>query len=127
MTGCPVWYDLPSIGKPFKKPETVKRIVFTTAADPKLIGQTVALIKILKKNFPRAEIIMTYHRGILPDEHTTIRATIGYLAMALGAKFVKFNVKIKDVAYDLRKLDFYDDCDFHLGYRVHGDSLASHP
>ena len=119
MTGCPVWYDLPSLGKSFKKPKEVKKIVFTTAADPKLIGQTVSLIRVLKNNFPNAEITMTYHRGILPDAHTTIRATIGYLAMALGAKLVKWNVKIKDVAYDLRKLDFYDDCDFHLGYRVH--------
>lgn len=119
MTGCPVWYDIDSIGKSFKRPEKVRRVVFTTAADPKLIGQTVSLIRILKKNFPNAEIIMTYHRGILPDKHTTIRATFGYLAMAIGAKFIKPNVKIKDVAYDLKKLDFYDDCDFHLGYRVH--------
>ena len=119
MTGCPVWYDLPSIGKPFKKPKLVKKIVFTTAADPKLIGQTISLTRILKKNFPESEITMTYHRGIFPDEHTTIRATIGYLAMAVGSKFIQSNIKIKDVAYDLKRLDFYDDCDFHLGYRVH--------
>ena len=62
---------------------------------------------------------MTYHRGILPDEHTTIRATIGYLAMALGAKLINSKIKIKDVSYDLKKLDFYDDCEFHIGYRVH--------
>lgn len=119
MTGCPVWYDLPSIGKSFDEKKEIKKIVFTTAADPKLIKQTVSLIKVLKKHFPKAEITMTYHRGILPDKYTTIRATIGYLAMALGAKLVSRKIKVKDVAYDLRRLDFYDDCDFHLGYRVH--------
>ncbi|TBN00185.1 polysaccharide pyruvyl transferase family protein [Hyunsoonleella flava] len=119
MTGCPVWYHLPSIGKKFNKIETVKHVVFTTAADPKLIKQTVSLIKVISKQFPEAKITMTYHRGIFPDKHTTIRATMGYLAMALGAKFVDSKISIKDVAYDLKKLNFYDDCDFHIGYRVH--------
>jgi hypothetical protein len=119
MTGCPVWYDLPSIGKPFKEYNEIKNIVFTTAADPKLIKQTVNLIRLLVKQFPEANITMSYHRGILPDKHTTIRATIGYLTKALGAKLVKRNIKIKDVAYDLERLNFYDSCDFHIGYRVH--------
>lgn len=119
MTGCPVWYDLPSIGKEFKENDDIKHIVFTTAADPKLIGQTWKLIKILKRQFPLARVTMSYHRGIMPDKHTTIRATIGYLLMAFGAKIINRRMKIKDVAYDLRKLDFYDDCDFHIGYRVH--------
>tara|TARA_R110002073_G_scaffold56835_15_gene144548 strand:- start:14997 stop:16025 length:1029 start_codon:yes stop_codon:yes gene_type:complete len=119
MTGCPVWYDLPSIGKNFKELDEVKKIVFTTAADPKLIKQTVSLIRLLTKQFPKAQITMTYHRGILPDKHTTVRATIGYLSMALGAKLVNSRIKVMDVAYDLKKLDFYDNCDFHIGYRVH--------
>ncbi len=119
MTGCPVWYDLPSIGKDFKEKRDIKHIVFTTAADPKLIRQTIKLIKTITRQFPAAKITMTYHRGILPDKHTTIRATIGYLAMYLGSKLTNSKVAIKDVSYDLKKLDFYDDCDFHIGYRVH--------
>jgi hypothetical protein len=119
MTGCPVWYDLPSIGKKFKEYSEIKNIVFTTAADHKLINQTVKVIRLLVRQFPDAHITMSYHRGILPDKHTTIRATLGYLTKALGAKFVKRNIKIKDVAYDLEKLNFYDNCDFHIGYRVH--------
>ncbi|MGB5820713.1 MAG: polysaccharide pyruvyl transferase family protein [Saonia sp.] len=119
MTGCPVWYDLPSMGKDFKDKKDIKHIVFTTAADPKLIGQTIKLIKALTRQFPEAKITMSYHRGILPDKHTTFRATIGYLAMYVGAKLTNSKVHIKDVSYDLKKLDFYDNCDFHIGYRVH--------
>ncbi|WP_115460779.1 polysaccharide pyruvyl transferase family protein [Winogradskyella aurantiaca] len=121
MTGCPVWYDLPSIGKRFKtyQKEDIKNIVFTTAADPKLIKQTLAIIKLVVKHFPDANITMSYHRGIFPDKYTTIRATTGYLIKALGAKLVKRSIKIKDVSYDLNKLKFYDSCDFHIGYRVH--------
>lgn len=119
MTGCPVWYDLPSVGKEFEEKKKIEHIVFTTAADPKLIGQTWRLIKILKRQFPKARVTMSYHRGIMPDKHTTIRATIGYLLMAFGAKILNRRIGIKDVAYDLRRLDFYDNCDFHIGYRVH--------
>ena len=119
MTGCPVWYDVESIGKEFDIKNSIKKIVFTTAADPKLIKQTYLLIKSVNKYFPDAEITMSYHRGIFPDKHTTYRATIGYLLMYGVAKLVNRKIKIKDVAYKLEKLDFYDDCDFHIGYRVH--------
>ena len=119
MTGCPVWYDVESIGKEFDIKNSIKKIVFTTAADPKLIKQTYLLIKSINKYFPDAEITMSYHRGIFPDKHTTYRATIGYLLMYGVAKLVNRKIKIKDVAYKLEKLDFYDDCDFHIGYRVH--------
>jgi hypothetical protein len=119
MTGCPVWYDLPSIGKEFEEKKNIEHIVFTTAADPKLIGQTWRLIKMVKGHFPKAKVTMAYHRGIMPDKYTTIRATTGYLLMALGAKIINRRIRIKDVAYDLRRLDFYDHCDLHIGYRVH--------
>ena len=119
MTGCPVWYDVESIGKEFEIKNSIKKIVFTTAADPKLIKQTYLFIKSVNKYFPDAEITMSYHRGIFPDKHTTYRATIGYLLMYGVAKLVNRKIKIKDVAYKLEKLDFYDDCDFHIGYRVH--------
>ena len=119
MTGCPVWYDIESIGKDFEPIDVVKKIVFTTSADPKLIKQTFSLIKSVNKYFPDAEITMSYHRGIFPDKYTTYRATIGYLLMYVAAKLIKKKIKIKDVAYKLNRLDFYDDCDFHIGYRVH--------
>jgi len=119
MTGCPVWYDINSINKHFEPIDSINKIVFTTAADPKLIKQTYSLIKIVSKHFPEATIIMSYHRGILPDKYTSYRATIGYLLMYAAAKLVNRKVKIRDVAYKLNKLDFYDDCDFHIGYRVH--------
>ena len=119
MTGCPVWYDIESMGKDFEVKESIKKIVFSTAANPKLIKQTYSLINIVSKYFPGATIIMSYHRGIFPDRYTTYRATMGYLLMYVTAKLVNRRVKIRDVAYKLNKIDFYDDCDFHIGYRVH--------
>lgn len=31
----------------------------------------------------------------------------------------RYHVHIRDVSGDVNKLDFYQDCDLHIGYRVH--------
>ena len=62
---------------------------------------------------------MSFHRGIWPDKHTSLKSAIGYVIMCALAKILIRNVEIRDVSYDLDKIAFYDDCDFHLGYRVH--------
>ena len=118
MTGCPVWYDLPSIGSELKKRE-FRNIVFTTPASIKFIGQNTRLMRLTRKIFPKARIIMSFHRGIWPDKHTSLKSAIGYVIMCALAKILIRNVEIRDVSYDLDKIAFYDDCDFHLGYRVH--------
>ena len=118
MTGCPVWYDLPSIGKEVKKGE-IKNIVFTTPASIRHIWQNTKLLKMTRKTFPDARIVMTFHRGIWPDKHTSLKSGTGYLIMCFLAKLLVRKVEIRDVAYDLDRIDFYKDFDYHLGYRVH--------
>ncbi len=116
MTGCPVWYDLDSIGKELNA-ECFERIVFTTPAAPSLIKQNHVLMRELKKQFPKAEVVCSFHRGILPDRYTSIRYGAAYASMALGAKLLGF--KVIDTAYGLEKLSFYKGFDLHVGYRVH--------
>ena len=118
MTGCPVWYDLESIGKPLTN-RPIKNIVFTTPASIRHIWQTIKLLKLTRKIFPKANIIMTFHRGILPDKHTSLKSGLGYIVMCLLAKLFVRKVEIRDVSYDLEKIEFYKSCDFHIGYRVH--------
>ena len=116
MTGCPVWYDLGSIGKEMSE-NAIKRIVFTTPAKPGLIRQNHQLMKILQRVFPDAELICSFHRGIKRDRYTGLKKGTFYQLMAADAKRMGF--KIVDVAYDLAKTDFYRECDLHVGYRVH--------
>lgn len=118
MTGCPVWYDLESIGKDIKERD-FNKIVFTTPASLRHIWQNTKLLSLTKKIFPESEIIVTFHRGILPDRYTSLKVATGYVLMSFLTKLVSPKIKIKDVAYDLEKIDFYSDCDFHIGYRVH--------
>jgi len=116
MTGCPVWYrEIASLK--IKKPAEIKKIVFTTPASRKLTNQTKRIIDILRNRFKNAEIIVSFHRGIFPDKHTGIRDSAAYLSMSMHSKLKKCSVK--DVSYDLDKINFYKDADLHIGYRVH--------
>lgn len=117
MTGCPVWYDLEYMNKPFAKTEKVKKIVFTTGANVRLFFQTLDLLKEIRNKFQKAEIYLSFHRGILPDRQTSIRSSLVYVILSLVSK--RYNVKVVDVSYDLSRINFYESCDFHVGYRVH--------
>lgn len=117
MTGCPVWYDLDSIGKSFKKDNKLKKIVFTTPAHPLRLIQTLRLMLVTKKNFPSAKVYCSFHRGLFHESLLKLHYSLSYMIMALFAKILGFeNV---DVSKELSDLNFYKKCDFHLGYRVH--------
>ena len=116
MTGCPVWYDLESIGKKLSV-DPIQRIVYTTPASPKLLKQNHILMKELKNIFPDAELVCSFHRGIFPDRYTSLRYGSAYFAMSLDAKMLGY--KVVDTSYDLGKISFYKDFDMHVGYRVH--------
>lgn len=118
LTGCPVWYDLASFGRAMRLPERVQRLVFTPAQVALFAEQSIAVARVLVDLFPRAEKICAFHRGIdensewtKPEERENNRR-IADAASAMG-------FDVRDVSGDLSKVDFYDTCDFHVGYRVH--------
>ena len=68
--------------------------------------------------FPYEKLYCSFHGGLENDEHTSkkeasIRATIKSEAMNLGYEIV-------NAAYDLSNIEFYKECDLHVGYRLHG-------
>ena len=87
MTGCPVWYDLNYIDEKFS-PRKIENIVITTPAAPRLFWQTIKLVYLVKKEFPKGNFYFSFHRGIMPDKHTKLVTSIGYFLMCLGAKIV---------------------------------------
>jgi len=119
MTGCPVWYDLDSIGKEIKVSQPIRRVVYTPAQRPMYRKQSIEILKMLKKLFPEAELICSFHRGIEEkDKFTNNKDGKNNLKIAESARGLGW--KIVDVSSDLKKIEFYDDCDLHVGYRVHG-------
>ena len=118
MTGCPVWYDIDSIGKKIKPLKEIRKIVFTPPQKSMYREQSIALMKEVRSKFKDAEIFCVFHRGIdANDEFTPAKDAVNNNLLVEAA--TKLNFKIVDAAFDLSKLDFYVDCDLHIGYRVH--------
>lgn len=118
MTGCPAWYDLDSIGKPVNNPETINKLVFTPPQNRLFKDQGVSILRLLHEMFPTANKYCVFHRGITSDdEYTPTADEKNNIYLSNIAKSFKFEVI--DAAYDLNKISFYDDCDIHIGYRIH--------
>lgn len=118
MTGCPVWYDLPSIGQSMRLPAEVRRVVFTPAQLDLFAAQSVDVARVVAEMWPNAEKICAFHRGIAQsDEFTPQRDIDNNLRLAAQVKELGFEVR--DVSGSTEKTEFYRDCDLHVGYRVH--------
>ncbi len=118
MTGCPVWYDLDSIGKEFVYPKRIKKIVYTPAQRHIYSDQSIKVLEFLKNKYSDAEIIVSFHRGVGEvDEYTSEQDAKNTQKIADFAK--QIGVQVADVSYSAHKLNFYDNCDIHIGYRVH--------
>lgn len=115
MTGCPAWYDLETIEQDFSYNPDIKRLVFTTPAHAG--RENLRIMKLVADRFPKAEKICSFHRGILPDQYTPLHKSWRYTATAAYAMALGY--KVVDTSYGLEKIDFYKDCDMHIGYRVH--------
>ena len=118
VTGCPVWYDLRHTGERFTPPECIRRIVFTTPQSPMYPQQAIAALQVVREAFPAADIVTAFHRGIEPDRYTSEDESRRLRWMADMAW--KVGTEVRDVSYELDRIAFYDDCDLHVGYRVHG-------
>ncbi len=117
MTGCPVWYDLESIGKRVERPREIKKLVFTPAQDGIYRDQTIKILYLLVNLFPDSELYCSFHRGLKADEFTTKADENNTMVIKRKADELGYNVV--DASYDLDKIKFYDECDLHVGYRVH--------
>ncbi|WP_053384188.1 polysaccharide pyruvyl transferase family protein [Leucobacter celer] len=117
-TGCSAWYSVPHLGTdPAPPTEEPRTIVYTTPAHAANTRESISVMRMLRKKFPGANLIATFHRGIRPDAQTTRRQSLPLVTQAAAARALGFEVR--DVAYDLEKIGFYRDVDLHVGYRVH--------
>lgn len=108
LTGCPAWYDIRFVNLlDFRNKE--REIQSITISDPALKGHiplVEELIYYLKTKYPKAEITMVFHRGIDLDSQ-------------LYSYLKKNNVDMKDISNNCSGFAIYDNCDLHIGFRVH--------
>lgn len=118
MTGCPVWYDLPSIGHRVRAPEAVRKVVFTPTQGHRLVSQSIEIMGLLRDLFPGAERFCSFHHGTAADPRVFKRSQIA-ANRRLVAAAAQHGFEVVDAARDLSRIAFYKDCDLHVGYRVH--------
>lgn len=122
MTGCPAWYDLEFLDEDFHAPSAINTIAFTPPARSLFHGQAVEIMRMLRRRFPNARLICSFHRGISEDAQTPAEEAQWLGVLAQTAEELDFD--IVDTSYGIEKATtLYADCDLHVGYRVHGHLL----
>ena len=118
MTGCPAWFDIPSIGKRYIGSGKIKKILISDPADIRAFGkQSLEIVKYAQIKFPQAQIEYVFHRGTKHDEFTP-KMTAAAIDKLI-AELKKLGVVYHDIAFGCEGFKLYDDCDLHIGHRVH--------
>lgn len=111
MVGDCGWYDLDTLGRDMKRPDQVRKLVFTTPHNSTYTRQATLLIDMLSVLFPDAEKYCAL-QSVLSDDDGHESFIVKY-AVSKG-------FEIREASHSLEKIDFYQDCDLHVGYRCHG-------
>ena len=118
MTGCPAWYDLSKIGKRLDSLPEIRKIAVSDPADVVHNGeQSIRICEFLKRKYPGAEFKYLFHRGTKVDRYTdsdTVARIDGMKTRLMAMGFTVY-----DIASGYKGFHLYDDCDLHVGHRVH--------
>ncbi len=128
MTGDPAWFLIPSLGQPMRRPSCIERLVFSPPLSCYYQGQAGRIMSMLTRLFPRAERYCAFHlfdadtapkddsrrenSAAMTDLVTQKNRAIRKQAAAQG-------FRILEMAGAVANLDFYEQCDLHVGYECH--------
>lgn len=110
MTGCPAWYNLEHIGitrYTGKGLTSCRKICISDCGNMANWGLAVELTQFVRRFFGNCEIYFVCHRGF-PDARLGIEPIMKEL-----------NVHFMDISGSDEGFKVYDDCDLHIGFRVH--------
>jgi len=119
MTGCPAWYDIRYVEKTdFRgRKQNIRSIMVSDPARICNLKSAMQLIEYLKVRFPEADLTFVFHRGIKSDSYTSDKSAAELQKYAHALK--NSGVQIRDISYGAEGFSLYDDCDLHIGFRVH--------
>lgn len=117
MTGCPAWYDINRVENTKHKNISMKypKMICISDSGYKMnISKSLMLTQYIRETYPQAEVHYIFHRGIdVPGER-------GDKNRELYNKLQRVNgVIIHDISDSSEGFSIYDNCDFHIGFRVH--------
>lgn len=117
MTGCPAWYDLNYINNPIEIDTKVEKVVFSNPAEWRNIEQAKSVLELIKDKYKDAKLYCAFHRGIKREDFGSEKEANSNLSLKDKAEELGFEVL--DLSSDLSTMKIYDECDLHIGYRVH--------
>lgn len=122
MTGCPAWYDLEALDKLSLWPEKkelahAKKICVSDPGQTCNFAHMEQLVQYLRDNFSDAEIICVFHRGPKLDRYTD--PGVADMQKELMQRLLNMGAKCRDISYGADGFQVYEDCDLHIGFRVH--------
>lgn len=119
MTGCPAWYDIDRIHQTHLTHPSgdIRKIVISDPDRPVNYAGCLNLLDYLKRKYPAAEIMFVFHRGREADKYTPKDGAA--MIQDFASKIEKKGIRICDISYGHEGFQIYDECDMHIGYRVH--------
>ena len=111
MTGCPAWYDLERVHETKVHPYRFDNPIICVS-DPAIVSNysfVIPLLKHIKELFPSATIKFVLHRGLATPNHDEVCKSVQNLGF----------VEIVELYPDAKAFEVYDECDLHIGFRVH--------
>ncbi len=128
MTGDPAWYDPDFLGKPLHRPAKVETVVFSPPLSAFYRNQGLDVLEMLAVLFPAARRFCAMHLADAkvsrftdkrPTNDASMRVDVAEKNAAIRQRAVELGFEVLELAGDVTKLDFYRECDLHVGYECH--------
>lgn len=127
MTGCPAYYDIPSIGKSFEVPIKIERVAFSLGVS---FIKSVSMERLMKENILRCKeyfsdkhFEVVFHHSLDKEAFlSTHNATLKHVNkhMEFSSWLESEGVKYIDISGSAESLmNYYSNIDLHVGYRFH--------
>lgn len=119
MTGCTAWHNLEYVNQTAlrSKEKVFRKICVSDPAVMSNFEMAYTLIQYLRERYKKSEIIFVFHRGVTSDENTAQKE--GTRISELKRRVEMLGIRCVDISYGCDGFHIYDDCDLHIGFRVH--------
>lgn len=128
MTGDPAWYDPDFLGKPMHRPTRVETLVFSPPLSAFYAAQAGKILTMLSDLFPQARKYCAFHLtdplvspfgDTKPTNDASMRPDVARKNAFIRTAAKAQGFEILELAGRVEKLDFYRQCDLHVGYECH--------
>lgn len=127
MTGCPAYYELDYIDKPFELPGQINRVAFSLGVSfvesPLMEKLMKNQILAAKKYYSGARFEVVFHHSLDPNVFLNThgaRKKHNVRHIEFSRWLTNQNISYVDISGSAENLiEYYSNIDMHLGYRVH--------